>query len=95
MFQCTIRIEEKEKMTENSRTNNRKDSLTTHIAVNASYSVFGVGAQKSIRYIVAFVLTNMLGASLYGQYSLGMSITDIAKIFIILGMNYGAIRYIS
>ncbi|MCH8304907.1 MAG: flippase [Candidatus Marinimicrobia bacterium] len=82
-------------MTENSNTDRKKESLTTHIAVNASYSVFGVGAQKSIRYIVAFVLTNMLGASLYGQYSLGMSITDIAKIFIILGMNYGAIRYIS
>jgi len=82
-------------MAENSITNNKKDSLTTHITINASYSVFGVGAQKSIRYVVAFVLTNMLGASLYGQYSLGMSITDIAKIFTILGMNYGAIRYIS
>ena len=73
----------------------REISLTEHVAVNAGYSVFGVGAQKSIRYIVAFILTNMLGASLYGEYSLGMSITDIAKIFIILGMNYGAIRYIS
>ena len=82
-------------MRASSYTDEKKESLTTHIAVNAGYSVFGVGAQKSVRYIVAIILTNMLGASLYGEYSLGMSITDIAKIFIILGMNYGAIRYIS
>lgn len=79
----------------NKSSDNKKESLTAHIAVNAGYSVFGVGVQKSIRYIVAFVLTNMLGASLYGEYSLGMSITDIAKIFTILGLNYGAMRYIS
>ena len=71
------------------------DSLKQHIAVNAGYSIFGVGTQKAIRYVVAFVLTNMLGVSLYGEYSLGMSILDIAKIFTILGLNYGAIRYIS
>lgn len=74
---------------------NKKESLTAHIAVNAGYSVFGVGVQKSVRYIVAFILTNMLGPSLYGEFSLGMSITDIAKIFTILGLNYGAMRYIS
>lgn len=75
--------------------NLNSDSLKQHIAINAGYSIFGVGTQKAIRYVVAFVLTNMLGVSLYGEYSLGMSILDIAKIFAILGLNYGAIRYIS
>ena len=75
--------------------NLNSNSLKQHIAVNAGYSIFGVGTQKAIRYVVAFVLTNMLGVSLYGEYSLGMSILDIAKIFSILGLNYGAIRYIS
>ena len=75
--------------------NLNSDSLKQHVAVNAGYSIFGVGTQKAIRYVVAFVLTNMLGVTLYGEYSLGMSILDIAKIFTILGLNYGAIRYIS
>lgn len=65
------------------------------VASNAGIVAIGSAAHKVLRYLLSLLLTNTLGAGLYGIYVLSLTVTDIFKIFSVMGLNYGMIRYVS
>ena len=65
------------------------------ITKGAGFSFLGRILGKAIGLIVTVVLTNVLGSTSYGLYSLGLVIIKITSMFARFGLNNAVVKYVS
>jgi O-antigen/teichoic acid export membrane protein len=80
-------------MEENKENLINKELIT--VTKGAGVSFFGNVFGKGTKFIIIILLTRILGANLFGIYTLGETIVLFFSQFASLGLNQGALKYIS
>ena len=65
------------------------------MAAGASVSVVGMVAGRGLQFLVGVVLARLLGATLFGLYSVGWNMLQLAVVFLPLGLEMGLVRFCS
>lgn len=85
-----VELQIQELQTSNSETS---EQLTKKIAKGGGIAFAANTADKGVRFLLQILLARVLGASSYGLYLLGYSLTMIASQVSVLGLATGTVRF--